>query len=68
MKYYIEIDADNDAFYQNGPATEIRRLLGEIAFRVESFSFEHEENEFPIKDINGNKVGVHGYKEGPFED
>jgi hypothetical protein len=76
MKYYLEIDTNNDAFHQNGPATELVRILQEVALRMDleilpyvaDFSFQHEEAEFPIKDSNGNKVGVHGYKEGPFND
>ena len=54
MKFKLEIDLDNDAFYQNR-RREIIRILNELVDTVEL----HGKQAFDarIKDINGNTVG-----------
>lgn len=50
--FRIEIDTANDAFADQ-PATELARILREIAERVEAGDLP----EFPVRDANGNTVG-----------
>lgn len=53
MKLTIEIKMDNDAFSGDGQAHyEAARILSEAAQKIESGAWD-----FPLFDINGNKVG-----------
>lgn len=53
-KFKLEIVTDNAAF-EEGPATELARILRDLANRVE------QDGEFDgvVRDINGNVVGKH---------
>lgn len=57
MKVQIEINVDNDAFVEN-PGREFHRILTEMIVRhaVAWMTFE-QEDEIPLFDINGNRVG-----------
>ena len=60
MRYMLEIQCDNAAF-EGDPAAEIARILRACADRVALFSFAHKESRYPLKDVNGNTCGSHGY-------
>jgi hypothetical protein len=60
MKYFLEINLDNAAF-ENNPGLEVARILREAADRVEGYSFNNAPTNFPLFDVNGNRVGTHGY-------
>ena len=64
MKYVLEVNLDNAAFDPD-PGIELARILREAADRAEGYDFLHERTRFPLRDINGNKVGEHGYDGGP---
>lgn len=60
MKIVIEVSTDNSAF-EDEPYTELVRIL-----KVAIEKFEKGNMEFPLYDINGNKVGklyIEGEKE-----
>jgi hypothetical protein len=61
MQYFIEINLDNAAF-EDKPGLEVSRILHELAERVEGYSFNNPNTTFPVRDINGNRCGSHGYK------
>lgn len=61
MQYFVKLNCDNAAFEEN-PGVELARILRELAAKVEQFTFEHQTTTFPVRDINGNKVGEHGYQ------
>lgn len=50
----IEFSTDNAAFDDEGMATEIGRILRDLAGRIESEGIDH----LTLKDINGNSIGV----------
>lgn len=62
MRYFIEIDTDNAAF-EDATGPEVARILREIAERVEGYSFDEQNAgvRFPVRDVNGNRCGTHGY-------
>ncbi len=60
MKYFIEIEIDEDLFKEN-TQIEIQRIITECASRISLMSFAHQETRYPIRDINGNRIGYHGY-------
>lgn len=67
MKVNITIDCGNAAFdFDNGgPAPEVARILKRLAARIEDESIDLPDQEIPLYDINGNKVGefeVEDYK------
>lgn len=62
MRYFVEIYTDSAAF-EDAPGAEISRILRELADRVDGYSFNNPKTVFPIRDINGNRVGSHGYEE-----
>ena len=49
----ISIETNNAAFEDEGMATEIGRILRELADRIESEGIDH----LILRDINGNRVG-----------
>lgn len=53
----IHIDTDNAAFEDMGKATEIGRILRDLAGRIESEGIDTA----TLKDINGNTVGNFDY-------
>lgn len=53
MNATIKINMDNAAFDDNGPATELARILRKLAKRIEAEGPDY----VPIMDLNGNKVG-----------
>lgn len=62
--FRLEIDCSNAAFEGDNKPFEVARLLRVAALRVESGDC----SEFPIKDFNGNKVGVAGFTTKPSYD
>jgi hypothetical protein len=62
MRYFLVLDLDNAAFAED-PGAEAARILREAASRVEGYAFDHQNSgcRFPLRDINGNRVGTHGY-------
>ena len=60
MRYTLTVEMDNVAF-DNDPGSELARILREAANRVEGFGFQHKDHASPLRDVNGNKVGQHGY-------
>lgn len=62
MRYFVEIHTDSAAFEEPGP--EVARILRELAGRVESYTFDNPETVSPVRDINGNYCGRHGYSKG----
>ena len=52
MKATIQIQMDNAAF-TDAPASELARILRELAERIENDG----QDECPLRDFNGNKVG-----------
>jgi hypothetical protein len=52
MKAIIQVEMDN-AIFRDAPASELARILRNIAKRVE----ENGEGEITIRDINGNRCG-----------
>lgn len=54
MKFKIEFDCDNAAFGEYA-VDEISRILAMVKYRIETKN--NIVDEFPIYDINGNKVG-----------
>lgn len=61
MKYIVEIDLSNSAFNEH-PGEEIARILNECANKVRYYSFQHDKTFYPLRDINGNTCGKHGYQ------
>ncbi len=55
MKFKLEIDCDNAAFFGGveGDASEVARILRDAATKVERLR-----RKFPLSDVNGNHVGV----------
>ena len=62
MRYTIKIDLDNAAF-EPSKGHEVARILRELANDVEQFAFTKASGgvRFPVRDVNGNRVGDHGY-------
>jgi hypothetical protein len=63
VRYTIQIDTEGAAF-EDQPGCEIARILRELANTVEGFAFDRQNRrvKFPVRDINGNRCGTHGYK------
>lgn len=61
MRYFLEVKMDNAAFGDE-TAEELKRILREATSRVDLFSFTHKQSRYPLKDVNGNTVGYHGYE------
>jgi hypothetical protein len=60
MKYTFEIACDNAAFESRyGPGKEVARIL-----RVAAACIEHvnDNTKYTLRDVNGNKVGHHGFE------
>ena len=55
MHCKIEIKMDNAAF--NPANLELARILREASKRAESLEFTLGQDDWPLRDINGNKVG-----------
>jgi hypothetical protein len=51
----VQIDSNNNAAFAEGPATEIGRIMREVAKRIEDG--DHPDGIVPIRDVNGNKCG-----------
>ena len=49
----INIETDNAAFDEEGMATEVGRILRDLAGRIELDGIDH----LILRDINGNRVG-----------
>ena len=60
-RFFIEISLENEAFANNA-SEEVARILREIANKVGLFSWLNEKTAYPVRDINGNKVGQYGYE------
>ena len=52
MSFKLSFDTDND-WFSRGARTAVTAILHDVAFRVQ----RHVENEGPIMDGNGNKIG-----------
>ncbi len=60
MKATLTIDMDNAAFEDNGPATELGRILRELAGKVEQARVDDGydgEDIYHARDANGHRVG-----------
>jgi hypothetical protein len=57
MDMIIKINVDNDAFYGGSRATELARILRDLARRIEAHS-PVKSDEFTLRDVNGNRVGT----------
>ena len=55
MHCKIEIEMDNAAF--DWPSHELARILREASRRAEKLEFTLGQDDWPLRDINGNKVG-----------
>lgn len=55
MDFQININCDNDAFRYT-PEAEVARILRDVAQRV-----EQGETVMPLRDHNGNTVGMAGF-------
>jgi len=55
--YTLSIKTDNAAF-EDDPGYEIARILRQVADRVEC----GEEGDIILRDVNGNRVGMAGFK------
>lgn len=51
----IEIETTGNAAFEDAPASEIARILRELAKRMEDGDFP--EGDTPVRDINGNRCG-----------
>lgn len=57
MKFVVKFNCDNAAFDEN-PGPEIARILRKVADQVnDGFVNIDLNNQHPIRDINGNRVG-----------
>jgi len=54
MKFKLEIDMDNDAFYQNR-RLELVRILNSVIESIKTYG--NDNFDIRIKDINGNTIG-----------
>lgn len=54
VKFFVNIDSDNDAFQEGNAAAEVQRILLKIARQIVVSDGE------VIKDVNGNTVGKWG--------
>lgn len=61
MEYYLKVYLDNAAF-GDAPGPELARILRSLADDVEGYAFDVGPISFPVRDINGNRVGTHGYR------
>lgn len=59
LKFNVEIDTDNAAFDDAGIASEIARILRELATRLEQGHLD----EILLRDFNGNTVGKAHFSE-----
>ena len=60
MKYFIEIELSNDVFEEN--VEELQKIIKKCAERISLFSSQYDNAIYPIYNMNGNRVGYHGYK------
>lgn len=54
VRFFVNIDSDNDAFQDGNAAAEVQRILLKIAKQIAVSDGE------VIKDVNGNTVGEWG--------
>jgi hypothetical protein len=51
----INVHTNGNAAFEDAPATEMGRILREVAKRLEDGDFP--DGEVPLRDVNGNKCG-----------
>lgn len=56
-KFGLHFECDNDAFNEN-IADETARILRKLADRVQSEYSGRMPDDYPVHDINGNRVGM----------
>ena len=58
MKLNLSIDTTNAAFDGDDRGPELARILRELADRLEDGRFGPMDTAAPLRDINGNRVGM----------
>lgn len=58
-KFYVEINTSNAAFSGMDCPVEVARIVRELADKVDNST---EKKLYILHDINGNKVGIAGWK------
>jgi len=56
MVFKLRVRCDNAAFSGGNAASELGRILKEVAAKLEQFSPDG-----PIMDASGNRVGIYGF-------
>lgn len=61
MSFYFKIENMDNAAFEDDPGAEVARIMQEAAASLEGRGFDRP-FAVPLRDINGNKVGVMGYE------
>ena len=68
MRYILEINVDNAAFEKNNLGLEVARILRKASGDLEDVGWINASKDMgSLRDINGNRVGRHGFKNGTTE-
>ncbi len=62
MKFKLEIEMENAAFEEQQEGYEASRILNNLANKIAPYSLAIGDT-FPLKDVNGNRVGTATGKE-----
>jgi hypothetical protein len=62
MDFRVGITTDNAAF-AGMPEMEIARILRRLADRLERDGVPEDDDRWPMMDVNGNRVGVAGFRQ-----
>jgi hypothetical protein len=59
VSIHVSIDSNNNAAFADQPATEVARIMREVAKRLEDGDYP--DGNVPLRDVNGNKCGFFSY-------
>lgn len=62
MKLILKMHTNNAAF-EDAPCMEVARILHELADRIDQRGYFDAGNDYPLSDVNGNKIGFAGVYE-----
>lgn len=59
ISIHVSVDSNGNAAFEDAPATEVARILREVAKRLEDGDYP--DGNVPVRDVNGNKCGFFSY-------
>jgi hypothetical protein len=62
-KFELNIECDNSAFEEN-TGNEVARILRDLANQIEQCYSGQMPESYPVRDINGNRVGLARFYQG----